>query len=275
MADVRTWQTVHSGEVPELVLAADFPMTGRTEGGFADLAAGLHLDCTLWQTVPQPVAPDNPLEMAEYIQPWLREVRADGRAVRAVMGYCAGAVIASALVTEIAAWQDSAPRIVLFDPETVTVPVAHIQFGRVIGNMTSVLSGDEITLLQESAQALAGQDGVDVPAFASGLFGEFRPVGLAALGRAGVTGEFADELIGLIGSFMSYLSAASSIDPRPGWRQATAISSETDGSGLSMLHAGDGESSLVAAELSFAVEHQNLLRDDRVAKAVAELLETS
>ncbi|MGA6163604.1 hypothetical protein [Amycolatopsis magusensis] len=268
------WQIVHDAESPEVVLATDFPVSGRNEGGFTELAPRLDLDCQLWQTVPPVVAPGTDLDPADYLRPWLTEIRESGYRVRSVLGYCAGSVFAGALAQEIARWQDGAPSIVVFDPELVDVPTVHLQFGRVIGNMTTVLEADELTYTEQEAQRLAKADGVTPAEFAANLFEMFRPLGEKALARTGMEPEFAEELISLVGSFMAYLSVASNIDPRPGWARATAISSTSPGSGLNRLRSSGqgGEPGFVAEELRFDVEHRDLLRTDDAAKAVAEIL---
>ncbi|WP_326594545.1 hypothetical protein [Streptomyces sp. NBC_01803] len=160
-----------------IVLAADFPVTGRNEGGFTDLAPGLNLDCALWQTVAPRRTPETDALDATYLDSWLREIEASGRTVRAVLGHCAGSVFAGALAEEIAARQQSAPQVVVFDPELVDVPTVHLQFGRVVGNMTTVLTAEETGELSGAAERLARTPGVTPAAFAAGLYAAFRPVG--------------------------------------------------------------------------------------------------
>ncbi|GAB3486218.1 hypothetical protein [Amycolatopsis cihanbeyliensis] len=273
MGNPRSWQAVHEAEGPDLVLAADFPVTGRNEGGFAELVPGLGLDCPLWQTVPPTVAPDATTDVEEYLAPWVEEIRRTGRTVRAVLGYCAGSVFAGAVAERVAAHQDPPPRIVLFDPELVDVPTVHLQFGRVIGNMTAVLDAEELSTLEREAQRLA-EAAANPAGFAAELFTMFRPIAAKAFERAGLDGGFAAELTDLVGSFMAYLGVAARLDPTPAWANATTITSASQGSGLNRLRAegraGDG---FVAEEIRFEVEHRDLLRTGGTADAVAKLLE--
>src|SRR5690606_39865971 len=81
----------------DVVLATDFPVTGRNEGGFTDLTPSLELDCALWQTVAPARVPGPGIDQDEYLAPCLAEVAASGRTVRAVLGYCAGSLFAGAL----------------------------------------------------------------------------------------------------------------------------------------------------------------------------------
>ncbi|MFD3806973.1 hypothetical protein ACFWTC_25980 [Streptomyces sp. NPDC058619] len=257
----------------DIVLAADFPVTGRNEGGFADLAPGLKLDCDLWQTVAPVRDPETDALDDSYLELWLSEVAASGRTVRAVLGYCAGSVFAGALAEKIGARQSTAPRVVLFDPELVDVPTVHLQFGRVVGNMTTVLTPEEIAELSGAAERLAGQPDMVPATFAAGLYAAFRPIGTTALRRAGLDEDYAGELVQLVGSFMSYLATAAGLDPRPGWKGATVVTSASATSGLNRMRTTPGVAPIeVADERRFEVEHRDLLRTPAIAEAVAGVL---
>ncbi|MDJ0380458.1 hypothetical protein [Streptomyces sp. G-G2] len=259
----------------DIVLAADFPVTGRNEGGFADLAPGLKLDCDLWQTVAPVRDPETDDLDHRYLEPWLSEVAASGRTVRAVLGYCAGSVFAGVLAEKIGARQSTVPRVVLFDPELVDVPTVHIQFGRVVGNMTTVLTAEEIAELSGAAERLSAQPGIAPAPFAAGLYAAFRPIGTSALRRAGLDEDYAGELVQLVGSFMSYLATAAGLDPRPGWKGATVVTSASETSGLNRMRTTPGVAPIeVADERRFEVEHRDLLRTPAIAEAVAGVLAT-
>ncbi|NBE80077.1 hypothetical protein [Micromonospora rubida] len=265
-----------AGTDTDVVLAADFPVTGRNEGGFVDLAPGLNLDCALWQTVAPVRDPAATTSGDDYLEPWLAEVAASGRTVRAVLGYCVGSVFAGVLAEKIAARGPHAPRVVVFDPEMVDVPTVHLQFGRVVGNMTSVLTADEATGLSATAERLAARPGIGPAEFAADLYAVFTPVGTAALGRAGLDEDYAGELVTLVGSFMAYLGVAAGLDPRPGWARATVITSGSPRSGLNRMRTAPGVAPIeVADERRFEVEHRDLLRTPSVAETVAGLLATS
>ncbi|GAA2710165.1 MULTISPECIES: hypothetical protein [Streptomyces] len=274
MPSPTVWNVVlDAGADTDIVLAADFPVTGRNEGGFAELAPGLHLDCALWQTVAPVRNPETDALGEEYLEPWLSEVAASGRTVRAVLGYCAGSVFAGVLAQKIAERQGTAPLVVVFDPELVDVPTVHLQFGRVIGNMTTVLTPEEIAELSGTAEQLAAKPGIAPVDFAAGLYAAFRPIGTAALRRAGLDEDYAGELVTLVGSFMSYLATAAGLDPRPGWQRATVITSASERSGLNRMRTTPGIAPVeVADERRFEVEHRDLLRTPAVADAVAAVL---
>ncbi|AXE28024.1 hypothetical protein C0216_31455 (plasmid) [Streptomyces globosus] len=255
------------------MLAADFPVTGRNEGGFADLAPGLKLDCDLWQTVAPVRDPETDALDDSYLEPWLSEVAASGRTVRAVLGYCAGSVFAGVLAEKIGARQQTTPRVVLFDPELVDVPTVHLQFGRVIGNMTTVLTPEETAELSAAAERLADRPDTTPASFAAGLYTTFRPIGTAALRRAGLDEDYAGELVQLVGSFMSYLGTAAHLDPRPGWSGATVVTSASATSGLNRMRTTPGVAPIeVADEWRFEAEHRDLLRTPAIAEAVGKVL---
>ncbi|MER7013154.1 hypothetical protein ABT324_17170 [Saccharopolyspora sp. NPDC000359] len=274
MVNPRLWNVVHETNSPDVVLAADFPVTGRNEGGFPELVQQWGADVALWQTVPPTVMPDTDITPADYLKPWLSEVADSGRRVRAVLGYCAGSVFAAALAEEIAAWQQPAPEVVVLDPELITVVTAHLQFGRVMGNMAAVLNEDEVKQVEQDAAQLAAREGAGTRAFTADLFTRFRPLAQQAFTRAGLEEEFGEELIELVGSFMTYLSVASQLDPRPGWARGTALSSTSPSSGLNRMRAsGEVGEGAVAHELTFDVEHRDLLRTAAVAEALTRILE--
>ncbi|MFJ4341039.1 hypothetical protein [Streptomyces sp. NPDC088915] len=276
MPNPTVWNIVsdaRSDADTDIVLAADFPVTGRNEGGFADLAPGLKLDCDLWQTVAPVRDPETDALDDSYLEPWLSEVAASGRTVRAVLGYCAGSVFAGVLAEKIGERQPTAPRVVLFDPELVDVPTVHLQFGRVVGNMTTVLTPEEIAELSGAAERLAARPDSAPAAFAAGLYAAFRPIGTTALRRAGLDEDYAGELVQLVGSFMSYLATAAGLDPRPGWKGATVVTSASATSGLNRMRTTPGVAPVeVADERRFEVEHRDLLRTPAIAEAVAGVL---
>ncbi|NEE34606.1 hypothetical protein G3M53_55360, partial [Streptomyces sp. SID7982] len=85
MTEPQTWRVLGNADAHELVLAVDFDATGRAEGRFTDLAAGLAaLPFSIRETVPQEEGTG--AGGAGPVERWLEEVAADGRPVRAVFG---------------------------------------------------------------------------------------------------------------------------------------------------------------------------------------------
>ena len=197
-----------------------------------------------------------------------------GPPVRAVLGYCVGAVYAAALADELAATQPEAPRVVLFDPEPTSMETIRYQFGNVFRMLSSILTEEDVAETQGEVERLIQVEGITVAAYASQLYSTFRRVGERAFDRAGLDQTYGTEMWALFSAFLSYLSYADDIDPRGRWRQSTALSSSGELNGLNRLRKtgemGGGE--LVAREIRFDVGHGELLRSDGVRQTVAKLL---
>ncbi|WP_328581293.1 hypothetical protein [Streptomyces sp. NBC_00370] len=269
-----TWNTLRSGS-DELILCADFHTTGRPEAGFPDLVAQLGHDATFWHVNPPVVAPGTGTDVKEYVQSWLEPVREQGLTVRAVFGYCVGAVYAAALADELAGSQAQAPQVVLFDPEPTSMETIRYQFGNVFGMLSSILTEEDVAETQGEVERLIQVDGMTVGTYASELYTTFRQVGERAFERAGLDQEYGTEMWALFSAFLSYLSFADRLDPRDRWLESTALSSSGEYNGLNRLRrTGEfGAGELVAREIRFDAGHGELLRSDGVAQAVGKLLE--
>ena len=64
----------------------------------------------------------------DYVARWLDPVRASGRRVTAVLGYCASSSFAGTIAEGVAGWQDDAPQVLLFDPSPANAWTI-LQFG--------------------------------------------------------------------------------------------------------------------------------------------------
>jgi hypothetical protein len=274
MTGPGSWLVVREANSTDLLLAADFPITGRREAGIAELAGHLNPAYSLWQIAPPAVPPDSEITAEEYLGPWLADVADSALSVRAVLGYCAGAGYAAELAARIARQQDTAPQIVLFDPELVDATTIYVQFGRVVANMAMLLNTDETAELRARANQLFEKADGNVRGLASALFHMLEVVAARVFERAGLDAEYSTQLIGLIGSFMSYLGVAEQLGGVDSWSRATAISSASPTSGLNRLRAAGRDANLVAREIRFDVEHGDLLRSDGVAAAINALLAT-
>jgi hypothetical protein len=277
VVNLTSWHVVVPGDDPdEVVVAVDFPVTGRPEAGFADLAGQLRQQGSrrgFWQTVPPPVVPGSGVSGTDYVDTWASELIGSGVAVRGVLGFCVGSVYASVLADKVAAATGTAPELVLFDPEPATVTTLYWQFEKMIGNLAGVLTDEEAASVRQQADTLANADAADVTGFAVQLYAMFRPVAVAAFERLGLDCERTEEVLGLFASFISYLSVAAQLDPAAGWKAATALSSATQASGLNPARSAAGEDSdLVAREVRFDVPHAELLRSADVAGRAARVL---
>jgi hypothetical protein len=174
------------------------------------------------------------------------------------------------MAEEIAQWQDEPPRVIVFDPETVTPLGMYGQFHKVMANMSAVLAEDEIAEAQKLGwEAQSRQP--DLRLLGQELKRVFRAVSGPALDRLGIDDERKDEFAATFGSFLAFLAAAVQIEPPRDWTGATAISSGSPGNGLNLVPAAQ-RAGMVAREIRFDLVHAELLRSDAVARTVDDLL---
>lgn len=256
----RSWKVLTSGSRRDLVLAVDFASTGRKASSFSELAPKLDPAIPFWETVQPPIGA-SALTGADYVAWWLEDIQRSARRVDAVLGYCAGGVFASALVEGIRQVQGSAPKLVVFDPESPNAPALLRDFDNVVQHMATLLSPEEVTDAKAAARvAHAKQTNFEV--MSAELVDIFRRAAGAAFARAGLDDELASELIDTFAAYVAYLAAGRQIDPVPGWATATAIGSTHQSSGV--RHA--------AKLIRFEIQHDDILRDDDVARTVTGLL---
>jgi hypothetical protein len=262
------WSVIHESgsDVPEVILGVDFPVTGRAEAGFPELRALMGDTLTFLQTVPPAVSPLDRVGGDAYVRPWVDALERAGRPVTAVFGFCVGGVYAAAVADAVAVVQGRRPKVILFDPEYANVLGLSLELQRVLGELGSLLSDEEIEYARGVAETMTAAGG-DVGDFAAGIAKIYREVGAAAFGRVGLGGDRADELIRLFESYMSWMSVAERIDPAAAWRDAVAITSNNTATLLNRESAG-----LVGQRIPFDVEHADLLRSAPVAEAVLECL---
>jgi hypothetical protein len=267
-----TWCNVlNSGDSNELVLASDFPATGRTVPGFTDFVEKWRPTRTVWETAPPPPGTETGMSAADYVSRWLIDVRESGMVVRAVLGYCVGSVFAAPLAEQIAEWQAEPPVVVVFDPERPDRTLLHRHYHELIAGLSSVLTAEEIRSAQE-AGALARDKYQELPLLAAELSDLFRETGGVGFARAGLDELRREELVSTFRSFLHYLVVAGEIDPVPLWSTATAISSISPLNGLNVISAQERET-IVAQDIRFDLEHGELLRNRDVVRTVLEKIE--
>ncbi|TDD94231.1 hypothetical protein [Actinomadura rubrisoli] len=270
MSISAAWKTLAESENSAgIILAVDFDTTGRPEARFSDLVAHMGPGHTVWESVPPPggtLGPD------DYIEHWAAPIEAGRRPVRALTGFCAGAVYAAALAERIRAVQDTEPRLILFDPELSTAQTLMWQYHKVMGFMSAVLSADEIAEARAAGQRLHDRD-PEVGALKDALIALARETGEPALTKAGLDEARREELFEVFESFLGYLAAAGRIDPLPEWRKAIAFSSASPLSGLNAMRAsGLGGEVTVAEEIGIDVDHGTMLAHAGLAASFTALL---
>ena len=276
MAEPVAWKTLHQGaHSAPVVLAVDFDTTGRPEARFSDLVKNLQTDLPIWETVPLDASDPAATSAEGYLDLWTAPLAAERIPVRALMGFCAGSVYATALAQRVAQWQAEDPVLILIDPELTTPQTLMWQFQKVVGFLSSGLTAEEMEqATQEGRRILATL--TEVPALRDALIELMRVAGEPALIRSGLDEARRAELIGVFSSFLHYLSAAGDLDPLDAWTSATALCSSSPLSGLNAMRAtGMGPDRLrLGREWNFDVEHATMLADHEVAKAVSRLLES-
>lgn len=256
----RAWRVLTPGSRSDLVLAVDFASTGRRTSSFAELAPRLDPAIALWETLQPPSGPSTRTG-SDYVAWWLEDILQSRRRVDAVLGYCAGGVYASALAARIRDAQGAAPKLVLFDPEPPNAPTLLSDFDDILQHMARILSHDEVASAREAARRAQARQ-TEFAVFGAELVEIYRRAVTAAFSRAGIDDDLTDELIATFADYVAYLAAGRQIDPVPGWSTATAIGSTHPTSGAG--HA--------ARLIRFDIPHDDLLRNDDVARAVMGIL---
>ncbi|MEV0387457.1 hypothetical protein [Nonomuraea sp. NPDC050643] len=213
------------------------------------------------------------MDAAGYLDRWLAGPRSSGVEVKAVLGYCVGAVYAAEAAGRIARWQPEPPALVLLDPEPAVQLSLYSQFHNVLNLMGTLVPAERIAVAHQAGR-LAHDGSGDMDTLAAELIKIFEGLSTEALSQAGLDEISRRELTGTFVAFMTYLTMAGRFDPFPAWREATALSSSSPGNGLNAIRAYSqgAVGPLVAKELRFATDHIDLLRSPDVAAAVSDLL---
>ncbi|MET8489595.1 hypothetical protein ACIQVF_38615 [Streptomyces tendae] len=268
MSGSGSWAVRSDGTADGIVLAVDFPGTGRREAGFTDLAEGLDIPYALWETLPPPLASGTTLSGAEWIDRWLAGVEASGRPVRAVMGFCAASPYAAVLAHRIGALQGEMPDVVFFDPDIPQEFFLYWQYQQIMERFLPELSAEETAAARQRGEQ-AREQADDLTALGAELSRSFREYGEPACRRAGLDDERTAEFLGGFTTYVSFVCGSSQIaaqEPEAlvgAWSTATAVTS-----------AGSGEAGrLVAKEMPFPdIAHVDLLATAEVAATVSALL---
>jgi hypothetical protein len=240
---------------PDLVLCLDFP-GGRAAAGFAELAAGtpvelcfLHIGQSGLDAVPR---------LDATVEEWVEEALGTGRSVRAVLGYCAGAALATRVADAISG---EPPAVLLFDAAAVTGDSLCGQFVSSVEASSAHLAAGELDDARLWSEELLGAYPDDLPRVAAGLADRYDLLMAGIADRLSLDEVFRDELTGGFAAYMAYLLLATQggLDLRAG--------------APLFLSSMDHELPVQPAHsMSFDVGREQLLRDTEVLKLVAGLL---
>lgn len=262
MEKTLIWDVLKEGGRDDLVLAVDYSVNGREEAGFKDLVARMDSEHTVWETLAPPVGEEVGLSPEQYLGRWLDSVRASGRNVSAVVGYCASSNFAGVLAEGVGRWQEVPPKLVLLDPTQVTSwTILHFGFFKILESLRSMLSEEEIMKAQREGWEIA-QANENLEDFRTEIVGLYRRLGETAFERGGLKADIGEQLVAWFSAYMSYLIASGAFAGRYSTDEAVAVCSSV----LEETHMEFKQ------ELRFDVDHTELLRTDEVAKALAELL---
>jgi Phosphopantetheine attachment site len=270
MPEASSWDVISDGGNSEVILAVDFPAAGRVEATFADLAEHIgsrwsHYD--ILQTVPPTGPGDRNASGQDYIQRWTREIRAAGRPVAAVLGYCAGAVYTAAIADEIGRWQQPAPPVIVFDPQVGDGPLSEEMYREMYRVLGSLLSADKVSDAKKKAADLVVAGDGDLFDLAAALTGFFRETATPAFDRLGLSEAGRTQIVGLFQDYLSWLSATTYFDPSRTWKSAWAV--------LSTEHvANAGGNPATTTEfgriITIDTTHAGVLRSESTARKVVE-----
>ncbi|WP_105971050.1 hypothetical protein [Streptomyces geranii] len=271
MSPFPAWKTLLPGDGSSArILAVDFDATGRLEARFSDLARNLKTDHALWEAVPPPLTDGVVPTGAGYVEHWARRIEEERVEVRALFGYCAGAVYAGALAERLRGRQESEPLLVLFDPELSVAQTLLWQFYKVVGLMAGQLTETELAAARHAGR-LAHERHDSVAGIQAELVALVRETGGPALAKAGLDASRRAELFDVFESFLRFLALAGELSPLEQWRSAVAFGSTSPMSGLRGMRAA-GQDVEVAREIEVDVEHGGLLADPGLAATVSDLL---
>ena len=271
MHDLDGWRVHRSGTSGEVVLAVDFPMSGRSEAGFAEFAELLDPSFAVWETLPPPVGEGSAATGREFVERWLADVRASGLVVRGLLSFCAGAAYLGALSDGIAQWQEDVPPIVMIDPEVPASITLNSHFLRALEQFAVMYPQERAERMREDARALYGELGHDIDLLLPAVTGMFREVGMESFAHIDIDPRHGSGLLDVFDAFAKYVVGGSQLDATRGWDRGVALSSTTPTNGLNLLPEAD-RAGAVGEEIRFDIAHPLMLGDPSVAAKANELL---
>ncbi|MEW2293074.1 hypothetical protein ABZ719_10260 [Streptomyces sp. NPDC006743] len=261
--NAANWSRIRTGDAP-VVLAVDFYGTGRQEATFRHLCDLLHDPVEVWHAVaPTPDGDWSAATGAEYLRWWTEglDTVLAGQPARAVVGYCAGGVFASALADVLAERDGHRPQVVLFNPGAPGVATLTRDFRGLVAGM-DVLTDEERAGLLAEMTAIRQAHAPDALVPVAEQYAALYRKGCDMLcERLGVDASLGAELAAILDSYLAYLTAALDVPPAPQWRTATSLTSRE--------HRGTG---FTDTEHGFDVARADLLNSPQVADALAALL---
>lgn len=256
--ELTAWREL-SDRGPDLVLCLDFP-GGRAAAGFAELAAAIPADLCFLHIGWLDLGAASRLDAR--IDEWVGEALGTGRPVRAVLGFCAGASLATRVADAVGATATARPpAVVLFDATVVPGGALRNQFLSSIETFSTYLDADELDDARKWSEELVGTYPDDLPRVAAELSDRYDHLISGVVDRLSLDEDLRQELISGFAAYMTYLllAAQGGLDLRVG----TPL----------FLSSRDHQLPVdPASGMSFGVGHERLLGDADVLKFVADVL---
>lgn len=271
MPDLACWEVISGADSGRVVLGVDFPTTPR-RAGFTELSAMIGPHYCFLQTRPPAIRVVQSSRGESYVGRWVEGIRRESHQVQAVLGFCVGSLYAAAIAADIARRQPM-PKVILFNPQFASAKYLAFEFLREIDAISSLLSDQEIARTRKAADEISDPQACGLADAAAEMTEIYRELTSLAFERVGIGTGYDARFITPVCSYISWLSAAGKIDPSSVWQHSTAIVS-SDYAGLApgnRVRTGHGA---IGKQIRFDVAHDDLLRSDSVARAVAGLLES-
>ena len=251
--ELTHWRQL-SDQGPDLVPCLDFA-GGRTAAGFGELAAGVPTDVTFLHIRGEGAGP-----LAARVDRWVAELAAVGRPVRAVLGFCAGAALATRVADAIAV-TESAPMTLLFDAVPTTGDSLADEFTSALESSAGQLTEDELADARGLSEQIAAAYPDDLPRIAAALAARYGQLMHAVAGRLSLPEFFRAELTAGFTAYLDYLLLAG----EGGFDMRTAAP---------LFVCSDGYEPPVPGSRAIALDigHDDLLRNPEVHELVADLL---
>ncbi|MGE5830878.1 MAG: hypothetical protein ACM30G_21315 [Micromonosporaceae bacterium] len=255
---LTTWREL-CDRGPDLVLCLDFP-GGRATAGFAELAARTPVELCFLHI--GQLDPCRPPRLDAHVDEWVGEALGTGRRVRAVLGFCAGATLATRVADALSATAPVIPpAVVLFDAAAATGGTLCDGFVSSVEASSAYLAAGELNDARQWSEGLLGDYPDDLPRVAAGLVDRYDRLIAGVVERLSLDELVRQELTGEFTAYMAYLLLAA--QGGLGLRVGTPL----------FLSSQDHELPVdPASSMSFDVDREQLLRDTDVLKVVAGVL---
>ncbi|HEU5333256.1 MAG TPA: hypothetical protein VFU73_10835 [Actinocrinis sp.] len=251
---LENWQIL-SDRGPDLVACLDFP-GARAAAGFAELVDGSPVDACFLHLRQATASP-----LAVCVKQWAAELVATGRPVRAVLGYCGGAALAAGLADALAA-SGPPPLIVLFDALVTTGWLIVGEFLAAVESSARNLTAQELADARSLVDHLMATDPDDLTGIAAAAVEQYGRLMRAVAGRLSLPEYVHEQLTAGFTAYVDFLLLAGE-----GGFDARAASP------LFVVSAGFEAPMEGARTLALDVGHDDLLRDPKVHRLVADLIE--